>query len=48
MLLVPVSFTVDMYEINVLFRNRNSYFDLKPHNISWDVHLYKQLKNSQI
>ncbi len=22
-----------MYEINVLFRNRKSYFDLKPHNI---------------
>ncbi len=33
MLLVPVSSYEDMYEINVLFRNRKSYFDLKPHNI---------------
>ncbi len=32
MLLVLVSSYEDMYEINVLFRNRKSYFDLKPHN----------------
>ncbi len=29
----PVSSIEDMYEINVLFCNRKSYFDLKPHNI---------------
>ncbi len=23
----------DIYEINFLFHNRKSYFDLKPHNI---------------
>ncbi len=33
MLLVLVSSYEDMYEIIVLFRNRKSYFDLKPHNI---------------
>ncbi len=33
MLLVPVSSYEDMYEINILFHNRKSYFDLKPHNI---------------
>ncbi len=31
--LVPVFSAEDMYEINVLFRNRKSYFDLKPNNI---------------
>ncbi len=33
MLLVPVSSYEDVYEINVMFHNRKSYFDLKPHNI---------------
>ncbi len=35
MLLVLVSSYEDMYEINVLFGNRNSYYDLKPHNFFW-------------
>ncbi len=41
MILVPVSSYKNMYENNVLFHNRKSYFDLKPHNNSWDSSLYK-------
>ncbi len=36
-----------MYEIKVLFRNRKSYFDLKP-SFFWDVDLWHSLKIRQI
>ncbi len=35
----------EMYEINVLFHNRKSYFDLKPHNIFPRCWFDTQLKN---
>ncbi len=40
---VPVSSYEDMYEINILFRNRKSYIDLKPHNIL--MLIYDTIKN---
>ncbi len=37
MLLVPVSSYEDVYEINVLFHNRKSYFDTFPEMLIYDT-----------